>query len=493
MPRAPEPAAPSGGTAAGRPPGARPGAAAALASDARAIARAGIRAVAPERAVRRHLTRKGSRVWVGSSSVAVGPGEVVNVLAVGKAAPRLAAAAYRVLGRGTRGLVVAPESAPDLAFPFELLRGGHPIPDRRSVAAARAALRFLREAPPGPVLFLISGGGSAILEAPVPEVPLADLRRATRLLLASGAPIQSLNALRRHLSVVKGGQLGLAAAGRAGATLALSDVVGDRPEEIASGPTVPDPSTFAEAVAGARRYGLWGALPTPIRRHLAEGARGRRPETPKPGDPRLAGRPFLLIGTNRTALEGAAAEAARRGYPPLVLSSRIVGEAVEVAGVHTAILREIAGSGLPVRPPACLLSGGETTVTLGPHPGRGGRNQEFALRAALDLDGVPGVVALSVGTDGIDGPTDAAGGWADGATAGRARRRGLSVESALAAHASYDLLAAVGTLWRTGPTGTNVSDLRVLLAGRPPRGPATGDTGRGRRPTAGRSSRRRRS
>ncbi|MHB8351849.1 MAG: glycerate kinase type-2 family protein [Thermoplasmata archaeon] len=463
-----------------------------LAADARAIARAGIRAVAPEIAVRRELTRRGRRLTVAGRPMPVGPSEQVSLLAVGKAAPRLADAAYRVLGRGTRGLVVAPESAAAPLAPFELVRGGHPVPDRGSVAAARAALRFLDEAPPGPVLFLISGGGSAILEAPVEEVPLSDLRRATSVLLASGAPIQVLNALRRHLSRVKGGRLGVAAAGHPAATLAISDVVGDRPEDIASGPTVPDPSTFRQAEAGAHRFGLWEALPASVRTHLAEGRRGRRAETPKPGDPRLAAGRFHLIATNRTALEGAAAEARRRGYPPFLLSSRIVGEATEVAGVHAAILREIREHAQPVPPPACLLSGGETTVTLGPHPGRGGRNQEFALRAALDLDGLTGVVALSAGTDGIDGPTDAAGGWADGMTADRARRRGLSLDSALRAHASYEFLAAVGSLWKTGPTGTNVSDLRVLLAG-PGRPPVTSDTERSTPPRADPTSRRRRS
>ncbi|MGI0053611.1 MAG: DUF4147 domain-containing protein, partial [Thermoplasmata archaeon] len=204
-----------------------------LASDARAIALAGIGAVAPESALRRNLRRRGRSLGIAGGSIRLAPGEVVSVLAIGKAAGPLADAAHRVLGRGTRGLVVAPESGAAPKAPFELHRGGHPLPDRGSLEAARAAFRFLKDAPAGPVLFLLSGGGSAILEAPAPGISLAELRRATSVFLGSGAPIQTLNTLRRHLSSVKGGRLALAAAGRRGATFAISDVVGDAPEDIA--------------------------------------------------------------------------------------------------------------------------------------------------------------------------------------------------------------------------------------------------------------------
>jgi hydroxypyruvate reductase len=270
-----------------------------------------------------------------------------------------------------------------------------------------------------------------------------------------------MNAVRRHMSLIKGGQLARATVARTFGTLALSDVVGDTPEDIASGPTVPDPSTYQDALEVVRRYRLASRLPARVVRHLRDGACGRWPETPKPGDPRFQGAPFVLAATNRTAIEAAAREARRRRYLPRIVSRPLVGETQPVARAFARRLRHL---NFPHRTRArALLAGGETTVSLGPHPGRGGRNQEFSLAAAAEIAGKD-MLVLSIGTDGIDGPTDAAGGWANGGTVERAHRRGVNLGKALAKHAAYDALVSLGSLVRTGPTGTNVMDLHVGLA-----------------------------
>lgn len=437
-----------------------------LASDARAIARAGIRAVDPGGAVRAAVRRRGTSVLLGGAPWRGANPESVRIVALGKASAAMAEAAARALGSRAGGIVVLPHRGRVPRGPFEVIRAGHPVPDAGSFAAARRVRALLQEETGHPVLFLISGGGSALFEYPPEGIEEADLRATARLLLRCGAPIQAMNVLRRHVSAVKGGRLGALAAGRPVATLAISDVVGDTPWDIASGPTVPDPTTFREARAAAERFAIWSRLPPRVRAHLERGVRRRAMETPKPGDPRLKGQPFHLVATNARAIAGASAEAARRGYRVLELSSAFTGETRELARVHAALLRGVATEGHPLRPPACLLSGGESTVRLGAHPGRGGRNQEFALALVQDLAGTTGLLGLSVGTDGVDGPTDAAGGWADSASAVRARRRGVDLERALLRHESYDTLRRLGTLWRTGPTGTNVMDLHVLLAAR---------------------------
>lgn len=460
-----------------------------LASDARAIARAGVREVDPARAVARAVRSRGDSLYLDGLRVeGARPGRV-RLVAVGKAASAMYDSAHRALGRFSGGgwAVVHEGYAPPRA-PARVLFGEHPVPGAGSFAAGSALLAFVGGlTPDDTLLFLISGGGSALAEAPQPGVDPEDVAEATRTLLASGAPIQSMNAIRRHLSAIKGGRLAAASAAGRSVTLALSDVVGDRPCEIASGPTVPDPTTYRDAEQAVERYRLKERLPASIVRHLREGASGRVPETPKEGDPRLARGRFHLVATNRVAVEAALREARRRGYRSEILSSEIVGETRDVARVLGALLAEVARTAPPSR--RCLLSGGETTVTLGPGAGRGGRNQEFALAIAPVIDGLPGAYALSIGTDGIDGPTDAAGGAVDGRTMARARALGRDVEAALERHAAYDALEALGGLVRTGPTGTNVMDLHVLLCARP----ATSSTGGSSRRGGVRASRRRRS
>lgn len=440
-----------------------------LASDSAGILRAALRAADPRVAVRRALHLRPGRLGLpGGRVLRLPPGSRVHLLALGKAAGPMADAAVAVLGRRFAGGIAAlREGTPPPLAAVETLRGEHPVPGGGSVRAGRRLLAYAGAIPEGDrALFLLSGGGSAIAEVPAPPLTLADLAATARVLLRSGAPIQSLNIVRRHLSSFKGGRLGAGCAAGEWAALAISDVVGDTPWDIASGPTVADPTRFAEALAVARREGFLGRLPGRVRRHLTEGSAGRRPETPKPGDRALARGSFHLLATNRTALKAAAGEARRRGYRAELLSSRVVGESRAVGLLHGEILAERARDGRARGLPACLLSGGETTVTITGPAGRGGRNQEFVLAAVPALAGLRSVRLTSLGSDGIDGPTDAAGGWVDGRTAARAARRGVDLAAALRRHASYDALEALGGLVRTGPTGTNVMDLHVGLAGR---------------------------
>jgi len=293
-------------------------------------------------------------------------------------------------------------------------------------------------------------------------VTLSEKRDLTCLLLAAGADIHEINAVRKHLSRIKGGELARLASPARVESLLLSDVVGDNLDVIGSGPTAPDVSTFADAAAVLKRYDIWRRAPESVRVRLECGFRGEIPETPKPGDAAFRRVRNTVIGSNRLALTAAAGRARELGYRTLILSSEIVGETREIARMHAAILREAAHAGRPVKPPACIISGGETTVTLTGN-GLGGRNQEFALAAALDIAGLPNAVVFSAGTDGTDGPTDAAGAIADGATLVRnpdARRH-------LDNHDSYRYFESLGDLVKTGPTHTNVMDVRLMLIGAP--------------------------
>ena len=432
-----------------------------LASDAWGIARAGLRAVDPARAVRRTLRRSSAGLWVGRHRLPVGRADRLEFVALGKAAGAMVEAALTVAGRASRGIAFTPRGYPSPAGGTPVVFGNHPVPGADSFAAGRRLLEQVRAtAPESTLVFLLSGGGSATVEVPAPGLGPDDLTRTTELLLASGAPIGAMNAIRRHLSAVKGGQLAVARGARRFATIAISDVVGDAPENIASGPTVGDPTTFRTALDAVRRYGLERRLPRAVRKRLRSGARGALTETPKPSDPALRRAPFVLAATNRTALGAAAAEARRRGYRTRTVPQPVVGE------TRPAAERFARGLLVDVRKspgPVARVAGGETTVTLGSRPGRGGRNTEFAVAAARVLNG-RGALVLSVGTDGVDGPTDAAGGWVDGASASHAAEAGIDLTRALATHATYDVLERLGGLLKPGPTGTNVMDLHVGLA-----------------------------
>lgn len=391
-------------------------------------------------------------------------GRRVVVVGAGKAAMAMAGAVEDHIPVA-EGLVVVPHGYKE-AFPTDAVRpfrikvreAGHPVPDAEGHAAAQKVLLLAQACERDDVMIvLLSGGGSALLSLPAAGISLDDLRETNRLLLNSGASIGEINAVRKHLSRIKGGQLAAAASPATVVTLALSDVAGDDAAVIASGPTVPDPTTFAVAVAVLYRYDLWNAVPLSVRLHLQRGQRGGIPETPKPGNKQVADPHFELIGRNSDAVRAAAQEAIAAGYR-VEMREKIGGEAREVG-------RALAAEILDAPEETCLVWGGETTVTVS-GKGRGGRNQEVVLGAMLAIEGNKRPVAiLSAGTDGIDGPTDAAGAVATPRSITQARHLGLSPEEFLKNNDAYPLLQQVGALIKTGPTHTNVADVMVALVG----------------------------
>jgi glycerate 2-kinase len=416
---------------------------------------AAVRAADPDRLVRRHLR---------PADVST-RGRLVLV-AVGKAAVAMARAAESVLrSRLHEGIAVAPAPGPGLRR-VRLLLSSHPLPDDRGEQAGREVEALARSlGKDDRLLLLLSGGASALLPAPVAGVTLEDKARTTGLLLRAGASIHELNAVRKHLSRLKGGGLARAAAPATVSTLILSDVVGDDLATIASGPASPDPTTYADALAVLRRRGVLDQVPRTVLRHLEAGERGEVEETPKPGDSLFATVRTRIVGSNRSSVEAVAREARRLGFRPLVLTTRLEGEAREAARFLVAVLAECVDSGTPARPPVCLIAGGETTVTVRGE-GEGGRNQELALAAVEPLSAfpVPAVLA-SLATDGADGRSDAAGGVVDDRTLERARSLGMAPPAAfLQASDSRNFLGPLGDLIVTGPTGTNVMDVTVLIA-----------------------------
>jgi len=457
-------------------------------SDAEAIFKAAVDRVDPARMIGRSIrieppigagmTAKGSLVVSsGTEEVRYDLGSLdrIFVTGMGKASAKMAAGLERALGdRISGGLVAVKEGHVEPLGRVRLIESGHPVPDSRSAAAASAILGLgatlgteLSER--DLVIVLVSGGGSSILCAPAPGLTLEDKIATTRLLLASGATINEVNCVRKHLSAVKGGRLAAALAPASVLALILSDVIGDDLDAIASGPTVPDPTRYADALEIVRRYGIEGKLPPTVAERLRAGAAGgpgAPAETPKAGDPAFARARTVLVGTNRLALAAAGAEARRLGYNALVLSSRIAGEAREIAQAFLGIGKDIAASDFPVAKPACVIAGGETTVTL-KGSGKGGRNQEMALAFMAALGRSPkdgdGLTFLSAGTDGNDGPTEAAGAVVSLALHRSAVAAGLDPEAALADNDSNTFFNKSGGLVVTGPTNTNVCDVQVLI------------------------------
>ena len=408
---------------------------------ARAIFDAALASADPRDAVARHLRgvqEPYRRIWL---------------VGAGKAAAAMASAAEAVWGdRLYGGAINTKYGHGETLRRVATTECGHPVPDQAGVAGARRIQAICSQASQGDVvLCLISGGASALLPLPAPPLTLEDKQATTQLLLACGAPIQDINAVRKHLSAIKGGQLARSAAPAAVLSLILSDVIGDDLAVIGSGPTAPDPSTYADARQVLDKFGLTGRVPTAVARHL----NATQPETPKPGDPLFENVRNVVVGSNRQALDAAAQRASQLGYRPVLISDAIEGEAREVATAHAAQALQTSGR-------VCLIAGGEPTVTLR-GAGKGGRNQEFALAAAVALAGTHHIVALSAGTDGTDGPTDAAGALVDGATVARAAALGLSAAAHLDAHDAYPFFATLGDLIQTGPTGTNVMDIQLFL------------------------------
>jgi glycerate 2-kinase len=384
------------------------------------------------------------------------------VVGAGKAAGAMALAVetHWPAGAPLEGIVITRYGHGLPTRRIRVVEAGHPVPDESGAAAAREMLAAVRALGPDDLLLvLVSGGGSSLLALPVEGIGMADLKAVTRELLASGAPIQDMNTVRKHLSLIQGGRL--AAAARAPVlALVISDVTGDDPTHIASGPCAPDPSTFAEAQEILERWGV--RPPAPVAAHLAAGAAGRIAETPKPGDAAFARVENRVIATAQRSLDAAGAFVQARGIAPMILGDSVTGESSEVAKVFAAIARQLREHAHPLRPPVAVISGGETTVTLR-GKGRGGRCSEFLLSLAVELGGLADTWALACDTDGIDGSEDNAGAVLAPDALARARSLGLNAKRMLADNDGYGFFCSLGDLVVTGPTRTNVNDYRVIL------------------------------
>lgn len=437
---------------------------------AMALVRAALDAVEPGRAVRRFVRRQDNLLIVGDREYNLQDYDHLFVVGGGKAGAPMAHALGEILGdRLTAGWVnVKRGYVLDAPLPptLTLCQAGHPIPDEAGQHGAERILELVRQAGADDLVFcLLSGGGSALLPSPVPGISLADLQALTGTLLRCGATINEINALRKHCSQLQGGGLARAAAPATVIALILSDVVGNPLDVIASGPTAPDPSTFEDAYAVLEKYDLFDQIPSNITEYILAGRQGRVAETPKPDDPLFARVHNLIVGSNALAARAAQAQAGALGFNTLILSTFIEGEAREVGRVMAGIAKSLVSEGWPLPLPACLIAGGETTVTLR-GDGLGGRNQELALAAALSLDGWSGITLVTLATDGGDGPTDAAGAMVDGETVRRAAALGLLASDFLMRNDAYHFFDALGDLIRTGPTNTNVNDLLFILAER---------------------------
>jgi glycerate 2-kinase len=432
------------------------------------ILAAALRAADPEAAVRRYVGLSGDSLKIGSGIYPFNEVTRVLVVGAGKASPRMAAAVESILqDRITTGVVIAKGEKHPATTPLgkiRILSGAHPVPDKTSLESTQDLLALLDDVNElDLVICLISGGGSALLTAPVPGVKLLDLQALTGELLACGAAIQEINVLRKHLDQVKGGGLLRAVAPAKIVSLILSDVVGDALDAIASGPTAPDGSTYMEALDILRRYKLERHIPASILNFLREGAAGEHPETVKGGDVLLERARNLIIGSNRLAAQAALDQAIREGFNTLLWVEPLQGEARQAGMMLGDMLRLIVHSGVPLARPACLVAGGETTVTLR-GGGKGGRNQETALAATTCLDGLDDVALVTLATDGEDGPTDAAGAVVTGDTFRRAAGLGLDPAISLTRNDSYPFFEQLNAHVHTGVTGTNVNDLAFLFA-----------------------------
>lgn len=407
------------------------------------IFEAAVAAADPERTIRDHLPErpKGRTIVIGA----------------GKGAAQMAAAFEKVWGGPVEGLVVTRYGYGAATERIEVIEAAHPVPDDAGLEAGQRLLRLVEGLNEDDlVVALVCGGGSALLPAPAGSLTLADEIAVNEALLASGAPISVMNAIRKHVSAIKGGRLAAAAHPARVVSLIVSDIPGDNPALVASGPTVPDAASRADALKAVQTYGI--DLPERVMAHL----NSAEADAPRPDDERFARNEVKLIASAAVSLEAAAAEAKRQGIEAVILSDSIEGEAREVGSVHAAIAREIATRNRPFRKPVLLLSGGETTVTLRAK-GKGGRNTEFLLSFALGIDGFDGIHALAADTDGIDGSEDNAGAFCDGETVPRMRASGIDARAMLAANNAWTAFDAVDDLFIPGPTGTNVNDLRAIL------------------------------
>ena len=435
-----------------------------LRGDVRAIFDAGLKAVDPIKAVKNHINRDGNTLRVQGIGYDVAAYENIYVIGMGKAAASMAKAVEDILGdKLTSGIVNVKYGHTVPLNKIKINEAAHPVPDDAGLKGSQEIIELLKKTGEKDlVICLISGGGSALLPLPAGNLTLEDKQAVTKSLLECGADIHEINSIRKQISAVKGGRLAAFVYPSTLISLILSDVIGDDLDVIASGPTVPDTHTFHDCRNMIQKYKLDQRVPKSVIEYIEKGCSGEIEDTPKSDSPVFERTQNAIVGSNILAVSAAKEKAEGLGYNSLVLSTFIHGETKEVAKVHAAIAKEIRSSGNPLKKPACIISGGETTVTI-EGKGLGGRNQEFVLAAALDIDGLNDVVILSGGTDGNDGPTDAAGAFADGTTISRAGKLGLNAYEYLCDNNSYNFFKPLGDLLITGPTNTNVMDLRVLL------------------------------
>jgi hydroxypyruvate reductase len=443
-----------------------------LREEAKMLFMQGVEAVNPYTATKRSLHIENNELLIGldpSHALKYDLTAFTRILVVGmgKATAQMARGVEEILGNHiTDGTIDVKYGYTADLKKIRIREAGHPVPDENGLKGAQEIATLVEKAGEKDlVLFLISGGGSALLPLPAEGLTLTEKQEMTQKLLACGADIQEVNAIRKHISKVKGGQLARLAYPATIVSLILSDVVGDRLDTIASGPTVPDDTTFQEAWNILEKYDLMDKIPASIKKRMQSGVEGKISDTPAKGDKIFDKTHNLIIGSNIIALQAVQAQAKKDGYATIILSSSVEGEAREVAKVHSGIAKEVMNSGNPVSPPACVIAGGETTVTI-TGKGQGGRNQELSLAAAIAIKNMENVVILSGGTDGTDGPTDAAGGIVDGTTIDRAQKLNIKAATYLKNNDSYHFLKKVGDLLITGPTNTNVMDIHIILVGK---------------------------
>jgi len=431
------------------------------------ILAAAIDAVDPDKAVANCLKQDKNHLQVGGQSYDLNRVQRVFLIGFGKASLPMGQAAEKIIGdRLTQGVLISkthPSKFTIRHSSLTIVEASHPVPDERGVEGAQHIIELLQSTTPNDlVLFLISGGGSALLTAPVPEVHLADLQRVNNLILSCGADINEINTLRKHLSQVKGGGIARLASPAQVCSLILSDVIGDPLDVIASGPTVPDPTTFSDTLSIIEKYDLTQEIPSSILSHLHTGVRNEIPETPKVGDPIFERTNNFIIGNNLMAAQSALTQAKSEGLTPRLLTTKLKGEAREIGQALAAIAQQIDATGDPIPRPACIVAGGETTVTL-LGDGLGGRNQEVALSAVPGLAGLQDTFLITLATDGDDGPTDAAGAVISGDTLSQANLQGLNHAKYLSRNAAYEFFDPLGDLLKPGPTLTNVNDLTFIF------------------------------
>jgi glycerate 2-kinase len=420
----------------------------------------------PVEAVLRHFRVKEDVLIVGDIDYFLSQFKRIFVVGAGKGTARMARAVEQILGaRITEGLVIVRHGYSERLGRIKVAEAGHPVPDRAGIIATSDLIRLVERADENDlVICLISGGGSSLLVQPAGEISLEDLQAVTELFLATGMTIHEINTVRKHISRIKGGRLAERIYPATIITLVLSDVIGDKLDVIASGPTVPDPSTYAQAVEVLQKYKIWERVPGSVRGVLQRGISGDEPETPDARSDIFKCCQNVIVGSNRFSLNAAEYRAHRMGMNTLVLSSSIRGEAKEVAKFYAALAEEVLASGNPLKAPACIIAGGEPTVTI--HgSGQGGRSQELALAVAMEIAGLHAVVFMAAGTDGTDGSTDAAGAIADSETLIRAGHRMMNPREYLDNNNSYEFFRDLGDLVVTGPTLTNVMDIHLLLLG----------------------------